>query len=145
MKMEKTPVPNADIIIEKEGRIVLIKRLKDPFKGMLALPGGKMDYGETIEDAAIREALEETSIKVRLKGIMGVYSEPGRDPRYHAMSIVFVAEPEEGELKAGSDAAEAVWMDVSEIDTARMSFDHGKVIEDYRKWKEKGETFWSRR
>ncbi len=141
--MEKFTRSMADIIIEKGDSIVMIKRLADPFRGMLGIPGGKVDYNETVEEAAVREAFEETSVKVRIKGILGVYSAPGRDPRFHSISTVFIAEPIEGEPKGGDDAEKAFWQKVDEIDTGNLMFDHGKLIEDYRKWKKGGGTFWS--
>ena len=141
--MERLPHLKVDIIIEKGGKIALIKRLNGPFKGMTAIPGGSVEYNETVEGAAAREALEETSLEIKLKAILGVYSDPKRDPRHHGVSVVFVAEPARGELKGSSDAKEAFWTKPEEIDTARMAFDHGRVIEDYLKWKRKGGTFWS--
>lgn len=135
--------PKADIIIEKENKIVLIKRKNPPFKGMLAIPGGAVENGETVEAAAIREAEEETSLKVNLKEILGVYSGPGRDPRHEAAAVVFIAEPIRGELKANADAEEAKWFDLKKINFEELAFDHKKIIEDYIKWKTQKGTYWS--
>src|SRR5574337_953175 len=101
----RNPLPTVDIIIELKGRgIVLIERKNEP-KGW-AIPGGFIDVGESAEDAAVREALEETSLKVRLKAQLHAYSDPKRDPRGPTVSIVFVAEAE-GEPVARDDAKSA--------------------------------------
>jgi 8-oxo-dGTP diphosphatase len=145
IKKHNNPIPMVDIIIEKNGHIVLVKRGLDPYKGKLAIPGGYVEYGETVEDAAVREAREETSLKIRLDHILGVYSDPNRDPRGHRISITFIAKPIEGKLKAGSDAMDVNWYNLSKIDTRNMAFDHGRIIEDYKKWKKLKETYWSTR
>lgn len=135
--------PKADIIIEKENKIVLIRRKNEPFKGKFAIPGGAVENGETVEAAAVREAEEETSLKVKLKEILGVYSEPKRDPRHHSIAIVFIAEPIRGELKANTDAEEAKWFELKEINFEELAFDHKKIIEDYINWKKQKGTYWS--
>jgi len=86
----KNPIPTVDTIIQKGSQILLVKRKKEPFKGLFALPGGFVNEGERVEDAAKREAKEETSLDIELVNILGVYSEPNRDPRGHIMSTVFV-------------------------------------------------------
>ncbi|HDI74746.1 MAG TPA: NUDIX hydrolase, partial [Thermoprotei archaeon] len=83
----KRPLLAVDtVILTEDGAIVLIKRSKDPFKGYWALPGGFVEYGETVEEAAIREAFEETGIRIELLALVGVYSDPSRDPRGHIVS-----------------------------------------------------------
>ena len=89
-EQHKNPTPTVDIIIEEASRILLIKRKNEPFKDHLALPGGFVNEGEKVEDAAKREAQEETSLVVDLIDILGVYSDPKRDPRGHNMSTVFI-------------------------------------------------------
>lgn len=131
-----------DIIIEKEREIVLIKRKIPPFEGKLAFPGGKVDEGETVEQAAVREGKEETSLDIELKEILGVYSDPERDPRDHVITTVFAASGS-GELKASDDAKEANWYDIKNIDPSNLAFDHGKIFSDYLKWKKTGGTYWS--
>jgi 8-oxo-dGTP diphosphatase len=86
----KNPIPTVDTIIQKDSQILLVKRKKEAFKGLFALPGGFVNEGERVEDAAKREAKEETSLDIELVDILGVYSEPNRDPRGHIMSTVFV-------------------------------------------------------
>ena len=104
MEQYRNPFPTVDIIIEIEGGIVLIKR-RNPPPGW-AIPGGYVDYGETVEEAAVREAKEETGLDVRLTHLLGVYSDPGRDPRHHSISTVYVAVAT-GTPVADDDAADA--------------------------------------
>ncbi len=115
------------VIIRPDGSLVLVRRGKEPFKGAWALPGGFVRYGERVEDTAIREAEEETGLKVRLKGLVGVYSRPDRDPRGHVISIAFLAEEVGGEFRAGSDAAA---VGCFKAVPARLAFDHADIIRD---------------
>ena len=124
----KHPAVTVDAVIVKEGRIALIKRKNEPFKGKWALPGGFVDYGEKTEDAAVREALEETSLNVELLSLLGVYSDPKRDPRGHTVGVIYLAKPVGGELKAADDAAEAKWHDISQ--PVELAFDHGIIYAD---------------
>jgi len=133
---KKTPRITADIIIELEDRrIVLIKR-KNPPVGW-ALPGGFLDYGESLEDCAIREAKEETSLDVELKGQFHTYSTLDRDPRWHTVTMVFVA-TSSGTPKASTDASEIGVFKRGKI-PKDLVFDHNKILEDYFKYKNKGE------
>lgn len=132
-----------DVILEKDNKILVIERNSEPFKGMLALPGGHVEYGETVEEAAIRETQEETGLKVKLKEILGVYSDLSRDPRGHAITTAFIAEFVSGELKSGGDASEAFWIDIKDIKLKEFGFDHRKIVNDYLKWRNKPRTFWS--
>ena len=129
IKIYANPVPTVDIITELDGNIVLIRR-KNPPLG-LAIPGGFVDYGERVEDAAVREAKEETGLSVRLEYLLGVYSDPNRDKRLHTISTVFVASAE-GTPKAGDDAAAIEIIDPKEIKEP-MCFDHSEIIRDYLK------------
>ncbi len=126
----KTPLLATDIIIDfPDGSIVLIERGNDPFKGKLALPGGMVEIGETVETAARREAKEETGLAIELRGLIGVYSDPKRDPRGHCVSIVWHAIPVGGELKADTDAANVIKSkDFLEED---LAFDHNKIVRDF--------------
>lgn len=130
----RPPLLTVDAIVEREGRILLIRRKNPPFQGCWALPGGFVEYGERVEDATVRELYEETGLKVKLKGILGVYSEPGRDPRGHVVSICYIAEGL-GEEHGGSDALEARFFKPEEIDLDNLAFDHRKIIEDYMRFK----------
>lgn len=127
VKSYRNPIPTVDIIIEIESGIVLIERRNEP-KGW-ALPGGFVDYGETLEDAAIREAYEETSIRITGLQLLGCYSDPARDTRQHTISTVFVAQGT-GLPKAGDDAASAVLFPLAEL-PHNLCFDHDRIIQDY--------------
>jgi len=124
----RNPVPTVDVIIEIEGRVVLIKRRNPPFGW--ALPGGFVDYGETLEDAALREAFEETGLRVSLGRQFHTYSDPKRDPRLHTVSTVFLAKAE-GRPVGGDDALEAALFEPGALPT--LVFDHEKILDDYRK------------
>ena len=124
----RNPFPTVDIIIEMEvGGIVLIKR-KNPPHGW-ALPGGFVDYGESLEAAAVREALEETSLEVELLYQLGAYSDPERDPRQHTISVVFVAKSS-GKPRAADDAAAVGIYDRNTV-PHNLAFDHQNILRDY--------------
>ena len=117
-----------DAIIPYKGGIVLIKRKNEPFKGYYALPGGIVEYGERVEDAVIREVMEETGLECRIKKLVGVYSDPERDPRGHFVSICFLMEVVGGEMKASSDAEDIKIFKLKEL--PKLAFDHEKMIKD---------------
>ena len=124
----RNPIPTVDIIIELEDKgIILIKRAKEPFGW--AIPGGFVDYGESLEDAARREAREETSLKVELLGQLGAYSAPDRDPRHHTISVVFWARAR-GKPEARDDALE-VGVFAKEDLPSSLAFDHAQILADY--------------
>lgn len=124
--MPRNPVPTVDIIIEIGDKIVLIER-KYPPPGW-ALPGGFVDYGESFEQAAVREAMEETGIAVTDLLQFRTYSDPGRDARMHTASTVFIGRGE-GEPEAADDAANAALF--SREDLPELAFDHAKILADY--------------
>jgi ADP-ribose pyrophosphatase YjhB (NUDIX family) len=129
----RNPYPTADVIIEMaEGGIVLIRRKNPPFGW--AIPGGFVDYGETVENAAVREAKEETGLDVRLVRILGVYSDPDRDPRFHTISTVFVARAD-GIPVGGDDAAEAAVFTEDAL-PQDIAFDHPEILADYFRGKD---------
>jgi ADP-ribose pyrophosphatase YjhB (NUDIX family) len=124
----RNPIPTVDIIIELDARgIILIKRAKEPFGW--AIPGGFVDYGESLEDAARREAWEETSLKIELLGQLGAYSAPDRDPRHHTISVVFLARAR-GRPEARDDALE-VGVFTKEDLPSPLAFDHAQILADY--------------
>jgi len=123
----KTPFLTVDIIIHYEGGIVLIER-KNPPLGW-ALPGGFVDVGESLEEAAIREAKEETSLDITLIEQLHAYSKPGRDPRFHTVTMVFIADGT-GILKGRDDARKAEVFTESTL-PVQIAFDHGDIINDY--------------
>ncbi|HEB50458.1 MAG TPA: NUDIX hydrolase [Desulfobulbus sp.] len=122
----RNPVPTVDIIIETGGGIVLIKR-KNPPHGW-ALPGGFVDYGESFEEAAVREAREETGLDVRLVRQFHTYSDPDRDPRQHTASTVFIATAQ-GSPRGADDAAEAAIFTRDNLPP--LVFDHARILADY--------------
>lgn len=134
MKEYRNPLPTVDIIIELEDGIVLIER-KNPPHGW-AIPGGFVDYSESLEDAAKREALEETSLDVRLKAQLHAYSDPQRDPRFHTVSVVFVAEAV-GTPEAKDDAANIGVFTEKNL-PKDLAFDHARILKDYFRWKRIG-------
>jgi len=123
-----------DLIIETEGdRIVLIRR-RNPPHGW-ALPGGFLEYGESLEAAAVREAKEETGLDVELVQQLHTYSDPSRDPRGHTVSTVFIARAR-GMPRAGDDAGEAQVFTLTELPSP-LAFDHEKILADYLAWRER--------
>jgi ADP-ribose pyrophosphatase YjhB (NUDIX family) len=127
VKAYRNPFPTVDIIIEMDEGVVLIKRKNPPFGW--ALPGGFVDYGESLEESAVREAKEETSLDVTLVSEFGAYSEPDRDPRIHTITVVFIAKAQ-GEPRAADDAAD---IGIFHKDTLpeKLAFDHGRILQDY--------------
>lgn len=142
--MIQTPFLTVDGIVELYDEsdrfqgIVLIERLNAP-QG-LALPGGFVDIGETVEQAVIREMKEEISLDVTIESLLGVYSDPKRDLRFHTVSIVYVCKAY-GIPKGDDDAKEAFVYPVDDIPIEKLVFDHGKIITDYRTYRNNG---WSR-
>ncbi|MFW6141543.1 MAG: NUDIX domain-containing protein [Candidatus Saliniplasma sp.] len=125
----QNPSLTVDGIIESEGELLLIKRGNPPFKGKYAFPGGFVEYNETVENAVVREIKEETGLKTEIKQLVGVYSDPNRDPRGHTVSVVFSLRVIGGSLSSGSDAQSADYFSKDEI--PRLAFDHDKIIKDY--------------
>jgi 8-oxo-dGTP diphosphatase len=134
VKAYRNPFPTVDIIIEINGGIVLIERRNEPLGW--ALPGGFVDYGETLEDAAAREAKEETSLVISNLRLLGCYSDPARDPRQHAISTVFVAEGS-GVPLAADDAANLAVFALNSL-PGNLCFDHDRILGDYMRLKENG-------
>ena len=134
----RNPTPTVDIIIELIDRphrpIVLIERQNPPYGW--AIPGGFVDYGESVETAARREALEETSLQVELIEQFQVYSDPNRDPRQHTLSIVFLATAT-GEPQAQDDAKAIQVFNLWEL-PSDLCFDHSQILKDYRQYRDYG-------
>jgi 8-oxo-dGTP diphosphatase len=124
----RSPKLAVDCIIRVDGKLVFIRRKNRP-QG-LALPGGFVDYGESVEDAVRREMREETGLELENLRQFRVYSDPKRDPRWHCVSVVFTADGVGGP-KAGDDAAEIVLADAGSVPFADLVFDHAQVVRDY--------------
>ena len=122
-----TPFLPVDSIIIYRGQIVLIRRKNYPFQGLFAIPGGYVEIGETTENAAMREAKEETGLDTRIIKLLGVYSEPKRDPRGHVVSICYLSRGT-GTLIAGSDAKGVSLFSLDEL-PIELAFDHLEIIE----------------
>ncbi len=133
-KKYRNPVPTVDIIVQYKGKIVLISRKNPPYGW--AIPGGFVEYGESLEEAAAREAQEETSLKIRLVEQFRVYSRPDRDPRQHTITTVFIAEGE-GIPKAADDAAE-IGLFTEEDIPEDIVFDHKEILQDYFNYVKRG-------
>ena len=132
------PNVTADMLIPNiKGEILLIRRKNEPFKGCYAIPGGFLEvHKETVEQCALREALEETGLLVEIDRLFGVYSHPQRDPRWHNVTAVYLAKPismqQAGKAQAGDDAGEVLWIDpLSEpYQEIHLAFDHRQIIAD---------------
>lgn len=132
MSKPVTPLLTVDAVIKNDSKnIILIRRKNSPFKGQYALPGGFVDIGETVEEACIREAKEETNINIKIKKLIGVFSDPERDPRGHTVSIAFLCESStKKEIpKAQDDAADLEIIPFNKIPKLNLAFDHKKIIQ----------------
>jgi len=127
VKQYRNPFPTVDVIIEMDNGIILIERKNPPYGW--ALPGGFVDYGESLESAAIREALEETSLIVSDLSLLGCYSDPSRDSRMHTISTVFVGTGH-GTPQAADDATNLACFSLNEL-PEQLCFDHSRILADY--------------
>ena len=127
----KGPFLTVDAIVScSDNSIILIRRKNDPYKDHWALPGGFVEYGETVESAVLREVKEETGLIIKLNGISGVYSDPKRDPRGHTVTICYRASKIGGKLKADTDASFVQCVKIEEALNYKLAFDHGQIIKD---------------
>lgn len=129
----ENPTPTVDVVIQLDGGVVLIRRNNPPLGW--ALPGGFVDKGERVEDAAVREALEETGLNVTLEQLLYVYSDPARDTRQHNLSVVFTATAT-GTPEGADDAAEARVFPLDAL--PHLVFDHQRILADYVRFVQDG-------
>lgn len=115
---------------DRRGRLLLVRRGGPPFEGKWALPGGFCEVGETTEESCAREVEEETGVEVRVGRLLGVYSDPKRDPRGHTVSVLYAARPVRGSPRGGDDAADARWFTRREVERLSLAFDHGKIVRE---------------
>jgi len=125
----KNPSLTVDAIILVDGKLLLIQRGQDPFKGSYALPGGFVEYGESVEEAVEREVKEETGLDAEVRELVGVYSAPDRDPRGHTVSVVFYLTYIGGQPEAGDDASGVKFFEPDKL--PELAFDHSRIIEDF--------------
>ena len=136
MPLPKTPALTVDcVVLDRQQRLLVVRRGNPPFKGMYALPGGFVDIGETAEDACRRELLEETGVRGGKLQLVGVYSDPKRDPRGHTCSVAFLARIQRASAKAGDDAAGVEW--IKNWSKADMAFDHARILADAKRMRRK--------
>lgn len=129
MAFPATPALTVDcVVFNADGNVLLIRRKYDPFKGSYALPGGFVDVGERVEDACRRELREETGLEVGELRLIGVYSDPKRDPRGHTCSVAYLASVGRAEVVAGDDAVAAEW--VADWRAEQVAFDHAQILAD---------------
>lgn len=129
MAPPKTPLLTTDcVVLDMDDRVLLVTRKHPPFEGWLALPGGFVDLNESVEDACRREVLEEAGVRIGTLQLVGVYSKPGRDPRGPTCSVAYLARTRQTRIRAGDDAAAAVWM--KDWRRADLAFDHRLIIVD---------------
>jgi 8-oxo-dGTP diphosphatase len=136
VKEFSNPFPTADIIIEQGEGVVLILRRNEPRQW--AIPGGYCDYGESLEQAAVREAKEETGLTVELIEQFHTYSDPRRDPRQHNITTVYIARPIGGVLKAQDDARDIKVFTETDL-PAELAFDHDQILKDYFLYRKTGQ------
>ncbi|MFH1786717.1 MAG: NUDIX hydrolase [archaeon] len=131
MQRKSRPL-TVDIIITKGSRVALVKRKFPPYKGCWAIPGGFVEPHETAEQSAVREAFEETGLKVRLTGLLGVYSDPKRDAKRHTAAAAYSARIVSGRLKE-SNETEPQWFDLERL--PKLAFDHAIILRDFKRRK----------
>ncbi len=128
-----TPLVTVDgVIMIDKTHIILIRRKNPPFQGQYALPGGFVDVGETVENACVREVKEETNVNVKIVKLIGVYSDPKRDPRGHTVTIAYLCKPvtPREEPRAQDDAAGLEIIAISKLPNLKLAFDHMNIIQD---------------
>jgi 8-oxo-dGTP diphosphatase len=124
----RSPALTVDGILTRDNSVLLIQRKNNPFQGTWALPGGFVEYGETTENAVIREFFEETGLRTKILALVGVYSDPSRDPRGHTVTAAYLVDQVGGTLKAGDDAGDVKFFKRDELPD--LAFDHAIIVKD---------------
>jgi len=125
----KVPIVAVEGIVIEDDKVAMIKRTSKAFQGYWAIPGGVLEYGERIEDCAVREVLEETGLEVKIKKLFGIYDDPNKDPRGHTVTIVFLCEKIGGELTINEEASEVKWFEKGNL-PEKIAFNHREVLKD---------------
>ena len=128
----KSSILTVDGIFLKDGKVLLVRQAKYPFFGSWVMPGGHVEYGETVEKAIKREMKEEVGVAVKIKKLFGVYSDPKRDPRYHTTSIVYLLEKKKGKIRLSKEASEFRYFSLKSL-PKKIGFDHRKILNDLKK------------
>ena len=129
--LPKTPRLTVDAWVhDRRGRLLLVRRGRPPFKGRWAFPGGFCEPGETTEASCAREVEEETGIRAQIGPVLGVYSDPKRDPRGSTVSVLYDATPLGGTVRGGDDAADARWFSPKELRDLELAFDHARIVRE---------------
>jgi 8-oxo-dGTP diphosphatase len=124
----RSPALTVDGVLIQDHAVLLVQRKHSPFQGSWALPGGFVEYEEKTENAIIREMTEETGLRTQIRGLLGVYSDPHRDPRGHTVTVAYLMESVGGTLEAGDDATSVKFFKVDELPA--LAFDHAMIIQD---------------
>ena len=131
-KKYKSPILTVDGVIFEKGKILLVKRAVYPFQGYWVLPGGHVNYTEKVEEATKREMKEELGVSVKIKKLIGVYSDPKRDPRYHTVSAVYLCQRIRGKIKLNQEGSEFKFFPLKNL-PRKIGFDHRKIINDFKR------------
>jgi 8-oxo-dGTP diphosphatase len=126
----RTPLLTVDGVVVEDGAVLLIRRRNQPFAGQYALPGGFVDVGETVEAAVVREVQEETGLATAVERLLGVYSDPTRDPRGHTVSVTYFVRRLGGTLAGADDADDARFFPLDALPA--LAFDHAHILADVR-------------
>ena len=126
--IQTTPALTVDGILLEDYSVLLVQRKHRPFQGAWAIPGGFVEYGEKTEDAVVREVFEETGVKTMIRSLIGVYSDPHRDPRGHTVSIAYLINRVGGDLNAGDDASSVKFFKLNDL--PKLAFDHAVIVKD---------------
>lgn len=124
------------VLLNKKGEVLLLKRNHYPFIGCWVLPGGHLNYNETLEKAIVREIKEETGLKTKIIELIGVYSAPNRDPRGHVVTAAYFLKLVSGRLRGDRESSQIKFFSLNKL-PKKIGFDHHQIINDFKKWSKK--------